>query len=384
MCYNIYHKNIKFIQLKQIMINNDIPLVKIFCMSYNETYLLEDFILYHGNLFGFENIVIIDNNSTDETVLNIYNHYKPKGVTVFCEKNTNRCYQDIYTTNIMLQYKDKCKFMLPLDTDEFFFVIGKHTDRIDKEDVLDFFRNMDTENIGVYHFRNFYWSFANPSSSDYVNGVHKRPVRNIVNFKQIITDDNFHSIRELPYMKSFFNAKEFISVSHGNHGGVSSIPIAKSVNCGFFHYHNTGIKQNIEKAKLHSERIEFISENDNVQIAYTKLLESNVTWGRVYFYRIYLLKIIIFNLYYNQYLSCIPVDLFENLISVCVDKSFVEIIKYINELSTTDNVSMKPSLLTVGQIDNLINSEITSDGLICLTHVKSFLEGVSSQNGNQI
>lgn len=54
----------------------------ILTMNKNEKDLLEAWIVYYSNLFSFDNICIVDNNSTDTHVLEILDKYKNKGVNV--------------------------------------------------------------------------------------------------------------------------------------------------------------------------------------------------------------------------------------------------------------------------------------------------------------
>ena len=81
-------------------------MIKIFTMVKDENDIIIDWILYHGYIFGYNNIYIIDNFSTDGTyelilkfnnLINIYrkDDYKKKGVYMtelinkYFEKLTN-------------------------------------------------------------------------------------------------------------------------------------------------------------------------------------------------------------------------------------------------------------------------------------------------------
>jgi len=346
-----------------------LPLVKVFCLSYNERDILEDFIVYHGNLFGYENIVMIDHSSTDEKVKSIYQQYATKGVTVIYETDTDRGKHHIYLTNAMSQYKDKCEFMLPLDTDEFFFVVGRRPDRIERQDILDFFAGLP-RNVGVFKLKNFFWSYADPTTPDYQNGFHTSPIRNITTFKQVQTDDDFKNIKELPYMKAFFKASSFINIVHGNHDGQTTLNTEQFIgNCGFFHFHNTGITTKLEKAKKQMERINFIHENDSVNVAYTKLLNLNINWGRTHFYKTYLMKLLIYNMYYFAYLHIIPEDVFTKVVAACEGKSVNEIKFIVENLGAP----IQPKLFTIEPLTALTMQEEKTEGLVRLTHVRDFL-----------
>jgi len=48
---------------------------KIFCVAKNETDLMESWIVYHASLVGFDNLVVIDNASSCEGVLGVYDMF---------------------------------------------------------------------------------------------------------------------------------------------------------------------------------------------------------------------------------------------------------------------------------------------------------------------
>ena len=86
-------------------------------MTKNELPLIEDWIKYHGHLFSFENLFIID-GSTDQQVLNIYQKYENSGINVITTNaNLNRLATEI--TSIMHRHKGRNSFLIKLDTDEF-------------------------------------------------------------------------------------------------------------------------------------------------------------------------------------------------------------------------------------------------------------------------
>ena len=56
-------------------------MVKIFTMVKGEVDIVKDWVLYHGSLFGYNNLYIIDNYSQDgtyETLLDLKNKYNIK------------------------------------------------------------------------------------------------------------------------------------------------------------------------------------------------------------------------------------------------------------------------------------------------------------------
>lgn len=61
-------------------------MIKLFTMVKDESDIIRDWILYHGYIFGFENLFIIDNMSSDGT-FEIINEYSEKGIKIYRELN---------------------------------------------------------------------------------------------------------------------------------------------------------------------------------------------------------------------------------------------------------------------------------------------------------
>nr|WP_294914776.1 glycosyltransferase family 2 protein [uncultured Neokomagataea sp.] len=122
--------------------------IRCITMQKNEADLLEPWLLWHGALFGFENLTVIDNGSTDPHVKRIQTRYKKCGVTVITKYKT---YDDflnkgqIFTS--IIQEWDKAgdyDFALPMDCDEF---IAVFLDRlsVDPDDILNEFTALKNE-----------------------------------------------------------------------------------------------------------------------------------------------------------------------------------------------------------------------------------------------
>jgi hypothetical protein len=56
--------------------------IKCIMMQHDETQLLEPWLRYHGHLFGYENLVVLDHGSRDPEVLAVLDRYRAAGVTV--------------------------------------------------------------------------------------------------------------------------------------------------------------------------------------------------------------------------------------------------------------------------------------------------------------
>jgi len=89
--------------------------IKIFTMVKDEVDIIEYWIKYHGTLFGYENLYIVDNMSTDGTYEAI-EFYKNYGVQVFREEDY-RQKGEIMTR--LINSTDNYDIAFPIDIDEF-------------------------------------------------------------------------------------------------------------------------------------------------------------------------------------------------------------------------------------------------------------------------
>ena len=110
-------------------------MVKIFTMVKGEVDIVREWIIYHGDMFGYKNLYVIDNLSLDGTweilkeyknQINIFRlpHYKLKG---------------IYMTKLIKQFCNN-EFAFPIDIDEFIVLYNKNTNTI----------NCDTQSVVNY------------------------------------------------------------------------------------------------------------------------------------------------------------------------------------------------------------------------------------------
>lgn len=91
--------------------------LKIFLMTRNDLIFIEEWIIYHGYLFGLENLYIVD-GSDDPEVLAVYDFYKVHGLNVhYSSSGLNELAGEI--TELMHQHKGDDSFLIKMDTDEF-------------------------------------------------------------------------------------------------------------------------------------------------------------------------------------------------------------------------------------------------------------------------
>lgn len=201
-----------------------LPVCKVFCLTKNEFDLIEDFILYYGCLVGYDNIVLIDNGSTDHHVNMVYTKYQSLGVEIIVDKRPMSVQADIMT-DIMRMYIDKCMFMLPLDTDEFVYSVHGRLTRKDLErmltDLPDFFTGI----------------FYNTIMECVPSTGCPHPARELNKFVRAYTT------------KVIVRASAFMWVVPGNHEARTTDGFRTiSTDLGILHYHHTDKDRRLQRA----------------------------------------------------------------------------------------------------------------------------------------
>lgn len=100
--------------------------VRCIMMQKNEATLLEPWILWHAAIFGFTNLTVIDNGSTDPAVLDLQDRYERKGVQIVRDHTSHSdfLHKGDVIAGIIRQWdaENACDFAVPLDCDEFLTV----------------------------------------------------------------------------------------------------------------------------------------------------------------------------------------------------------------------------------------------------------------------
>ena len=225
--------------------------IKVFSVTKNEYDLIEDFILYHGYLVGYENIVLIDNESTDTSVLDIYEKYKKKGITVYTEGNYTGENQGILFTKYMNQYKNDCDFMIGLDTDEFLFnadAMNKGEDPTQREKLFEMFENIPS-NFTSFSIGPFPTGIIDTDSPAYIDQKVMNPVRNINTF--FSPPPPFEIIQKKPDLWKYLSrSNAFVKTFNGNHNLIVSHGDHLVLPIGYFHFTSTGSRRVYERAKM--------------------------------------------------------------------------------------------------------------------------------------
>jgi len=233
--------------------------LKIFTVTKDEYDLIEDFIIYHASIVGFENIVIIDNMSSDERVLNIYKKYNQ--VKIHYETGYQNFKQGEHFTKYMNMYKHDAKYLIGMDTDEFIYILDENGNPTNKM-ILEYLETLPHTH-DMFSIKYYDYSIPNINSKDYINYKHERPSVNINRFAR--KNEN-HMINKL-----FFRGSNFLASGCGNHDGKTVLNAHMMTNIGYLHFNNTGKQRSIERARNICAGYDFINVNDSEERQLYKL-----------------------------------------------------------------------------------------------------------------
>lgn len=265
-------------------------IAKVFCLTKNEYDMIEDFLIYYGSIFGFNNIVVIDNQSTDQRVLDIYSRYTDLGVVIHTETRNMRHMGSIMS-DYMNRYKSECDFMFPVDTDEFIFIQQENI--VDVGLIHSFLRSLDPHTTQI-KYQDVFQSEIDPTDSSYVNHMYHRPIQEITNFSKQNID------------KVFVRSSGFVDIHIGNHRATTSYGnMLVTPYLGLLHYTNTGPKRRFERCIM---SIQGYGQLDLKQPVHTMIdqivnnkLYHDVGGHRVGEYMFFIMRLFIVHVYYRCY-----------------------------------------------------------------------------------
>lgn len=262
-------------------------LVKIFCVAKDESDLMESWLIYHGSLVGFENLVVMDNKSTCTTVLNVYEKYKKQGVTVETCESFSGCAQGEAFTTSMRKQQNFCKFLIGIDADEFItfpdFLSGKrgadHKTRL-REYLLGL-----PDDTTKFEISTYFESVPDPSSRFYVDHKIENPAQNISTFRRCTPRAT----------KYFFRSGAFVSTVNGCHNGRVSRGKTRASSLCVVHYHSTGARRSIERARAIISAYGYANVDAALETQLRQLLRVTSPFGshRVTEYGVFLSKVLV-------------------------------------------------------------------------------------------
>ena len=125
--------------------------IKIFTMVKDEQDIIEEWLIYHGSLFGYENIYIIDNFSEDQTYEILLKYQENKGINLSREKDY--LLKSNYVSKLIENMEDY-DIAYPLDADEFITYFDKEKNVINPNKVLSYIDSLPND-AGIFKTQTF-------------------------------------------------------------------------------------------------------------------------------------------------------------------------------------------------------------------------------------
>jgi hypothetical protein len=196
-------------------------------MVKDENDIVRDWVLYHGTIFGFENLFIIDNFSRDGTYEILLELAKSHHIHVFRERNYKL--KGIYMKQLIDRYCVPNDIAFPIDIDEFIAYYDKPKKEVivDKHFLTHYIHNLPTN--AVYKANYLCPILTTP------NGSPRAPAE--LEHATYLDMGNF--------AKSFMNVSEYKGqIDHGNHIQCDNYLLTNIV---LLHYHDRNLTQIYKK-----------------------------------------------------------------------------------------------------------------------------------------
>ena len=213
-------------------------LAKVVLITKDERDILDDFLTFYGTIFGYENVLVVDNGSTDPDVVASLERFAAKGVVVRVDARPfPQAVQ--FMSEHMASLRGTCRWILPLETDEFIFMLKRANDSkyaTNRNDVMEYLASVP-DNVSVIKYGAFYGSAVNPSDPDYSCGVYPRPAAQMERFYNQGWD------------KLIVRASAFEGMSQWcHHTRTSTGDTIVSDSLGLLHFHETGFRRQVDSA----------------------------------------------------------------------------------------------------------------------------------------
>jgi len=196
----------------------------IFTMVKDEDDIIDDWVNYHGSMFGFENLYIIDNYSCDSTYEKLLNFNK-KNIPINIIRKQDYSKKGDYMTELISNYANEDDFCFPIDIDEFIVFYDKDTNElsVDKNKIISY----------IYHL---------PDSKVYKTNYISVLITQPYGYQRAATECSYGIYSDYGNMaKSFIKKKLFDKkIDHGNHICTDEYFLTKLC---LIHFHNRNLEQ---------------------------------------------------------------------------------------------------------------------------------------------
>lgn len=225
-------------------------MIKIFTIVKDEIDIVVEWVMYHGHIFGFQNLYIIDNMSVDGTYEKLLELQQSHGCNV--SQKSDYSMKGKYMTQYIREFcKEKdstgnyvIPIAYPIDIDEFITLYDNktHTVSCDKQRILAYFKDtilpFIDRNDHVFFKANYVISKIMSDAPNGISGYNNAVME--------CTHGKYADYGN--FAKTFFSSKQVIEygthIDHGNHYMTNGYHLTSLV---LVHYHNRSYDQMCKK-----------------------------------------------------------------------------------------------------------------------------------------
>lgn len=246
----------------------DIIVVSLQC---NEFDILGLWIEYHAEIFGVENIVILDNYSTRSDVIAILKDWEAKGLRVLWEQGPYLKKGDL-VLEAATKYGslNKTQVLIPIDIDEFLAVfdapLNGGTPVVNKFLILQEIRRFQESTFAAIGLRPYYESMA-----EFANDT----VTTITSFyKNAYTEKHAKKMVRLNTVKRIDHGAHKVNFKDGGRKVRSS-----TMNLGYLHYHHRGPERTLQRALIDCASLKLIPSNSTLESIKEEEVRNTIITG---------------------------------------------------------------------------------------------------------
>ena len=242
--------------------------LKIVMMTRNEYPLIVSWIEYHGKIFGFDNLYIIDASDEVQAIAAVKSSEK-LGVTVkYSRANLNEVHQDI--DNLMKSLIPTCDLMIKVDTDEFIAYYNPVTLSLstDKSVIMNHLDSLEFDG------RKYSIGYIVANTNVTKGCLDDNPVKAFTNFV-LFPSSGFKVIVPAATFHSMDLGGHFGTVVHPYNGAIHN------TNITIFHYHNHCYQRYVTLTKQAVMRHNYINSNQSLSTQIEILSELSKDFPKV-------------------------------------------------------------------------------------------------------
>ena len=227
-------------------------LVNIFTFQKNEGKLMLEWGAWHGSIFGFDALHIIDHQSDDPQTIFYLNMLASKGAHI---ETYSGKFQHKASQLTKWMASSEAKFLVPIDVDEFLILVVNNSLLLDSNEILNTFRYLPVDGRR-YKPTSILASYC-PSEHD----TNTRSWKNFSRPQEMTVFKQAPIHLECSSMKTFYLRSSFLGTDQGNHYGsvvmdkydanyrVNGCPYFHSPSIGLVHY-GYNLPWSIQRDKL--------------------------------------------------------------------------------------------------------------------------------------